>query len=354
MSRGASRLAIIAGMFPATQRDLLILREARAKHLFGGADGMRCEMYETLRLATQVATPVGLCAFTFSLVFFVYIRYLKHREQQLNSIPAEERARVYDQFLTRYGVRVESATLADKLKLVQEEMDKRFRMTRLVIFVLAITFVTCFAIGVAAHVYGQHLQQSPNSSNLGQEKEPTHDSTNASSIEKIPLDTLASEFVELLVEDQSQLRQKSKSSPKDIDHKDLLIGSPVERVFDRLLVKHGYNKGYKVALKEHNKLINRLIIHLNESKLVAFPVADDQLNRLNSEPLRATLTFEIQSTLEQEVEWANSFGSFAAKCSYGAIKFNSDVKDRSLRQELELIKRPYGKESCGEPRILSV
>jgi hypothetical protein len=70
--------------------------------------------------------------------------------------------------------------------------------------------------------------------------------------------------------------------------------------------------------------------------MVSFPVSEDQVNRLNSEPLRVAPNFEIPGTLVQETEWAKSFGPFAAKCSFGSIQIDS-VQDAALRREFYII-----------------
>jgi hypothetical protein len=109
-------------------------------------------MGEVLKVATNVATPLALLGLVAALAYFAYNRRLRHAEKQLESLPEAERARITDEYLTRYGIDGAKLRLADKLALIKDELDKRHRRSLSYVIVSAVVFVTCFGLAVFAYV----------------------------------------------------------------------------------------------------------------------------------------------------------------------------------------------------------
>jgi hypothetical protein len=108
-------------------------------------------MPEILRIAVNVATPLALLGLLVALSYFAYARKFKHEEKQLANLPPDQRATAVDATLTRYGIEGKQLKVADKLRLIQSEMDQKHRRSVLYVIVAAIAFVTCFALAVVAY-----------------------------------------------------------------------------------------------------------------------------------------------------------------------------------------------------------
>jgi hypothetical protein len=115
-------------------------------------------MLEVLRVAAGVTTPVGLLAVLAALAYFAYFRRLKHQEAVLRALPEAQRATAVDHFLTRYKLDASNLTPAQKYDLLLGEMEKRYRLTRLLVLAGAGVFVVCFV--TTAYAY---LQPNPDS-----------------------------------------------------------------------------------------------------------------------------------------------------------------------------------------------
>ena len=109
-------------------------------------------MGEVLKIATNVATPLALLGLVAALAFFAYNRRLKNQEKTLETLPEAERARITDEYLTRYNIDGSKLKLADKLALIRDEMHKRHQRSLSYVIVSAVVFVICFGLAVFAYV----------------------------------------------------------------------------------------------------------------------------------------------------------------------------------------------------------
>lgn len=107
-------------------------------------------MADVLRIAATIATPVSLLGLLAALGYYAYSRRLKHEEKKLEALPAEERAQVVDQRLSRYGIDGANLTRDDKARLILDEMEKRYKFARLCTILFAVVFVACFALASVA------------------------------------------------------------------------------------------------------------------------------------------------------------------------------------------------------------
>lgn len=110
-------------------------------------------MYEILRVATGVATPLALLGLVAALAFLAYTRRLKRDESVLESLPQEERANAADEYLTRYRIDGTDLTPADKLSLIRDEMAKRHQRALSYVGAAAVVTVVCFGLAVASYMY---------------------------------------------------------------------------------------------------------------------------------------------------------------------------------------------------------
>lgn len=109
-------------------------------------------MVEILKTATSVATPLAFLGLAVAFAYFAYNRRLRHNEKQLESLPEDERARITDEYLTRYGIDGKKLRLTDKLALIRDEMHKRHQRSQSYLIVSAVVFVICFGLAVFAYV----------------------------------------------------------------------------------------------------------------------------------------------------------------------------------------------------------
>lgn len=107
-------------------------------------------MGEILRIAANVGTPLSLLGVAIALAFFAYNRHLKHAEKKLELLPQEQRAKAVDTYLTRYGIDGVNLTREQKVRLIRDETDKRYRITRLYLIIAAVVFVACVVLAVLA------------------------------------------------------------------------------------------------------------------------------------------------------------------------------------------------------------
>src|SRR5262249_29294801 len=118
--------------------------------------------HETLnpgKVQFRLKQNMGLLGLIAALAYYFYARRLKYEEKKLEALPAEERARVTDERLSRYGIDAANLTREDKNRLILEEMEKRYRFARLCVVVFAVAFVLCFALASAAFVFA--MDQRP-------------------------------------------------------------------------------------------------------------------------------------------------------------------------------------------------
>src|SRR5262245_28228305 len=110
-------------------------------------------MADVLRIAATVATPLSLLGLLAALGYYIYSRRLKHEEKSLGTLPLEERVRIVDQRLSRYGIDGSNFTRAHKALLILDEMEKRYRFARLCTILFAVVFVLCFGIASLAFIW---------------------------------------------------------------------------------------------------------------------------------------------------------------------------------------------------------
>ena len=109
-------------------------------------------MTDVLRIGVAVATPLSLLGLIAALSYYFYSRHLKSEEKKLEALPLEQRARLADQRLSRYGIDGANLTRDEKTRLILEEMDKRYRFARLCTIIFAVVFVICFGLASSAFI----------------------------------------------------------------------------------------------------------------------------------------------------------------------------------------------------------
>src|SRR5262249_43482503 len=102
--------------------------------------------------------------------YFLRVRRMKHVEATVDKLPQEARAQFLDESLRKYGIDASNATREQKLLLIKDEMDKRYRLSKLYAIALAIVFTICFALAVYVFIGG--FPQPPNR-NGGIRDQPT-------------------------------------------------------------------------------------------------------------------------------------------------------------------------------------
>ncbi len=117
-------------------------------------------MTEILRISAAIATPLALLGLIAALAYYGYSRHLKYEEKKLTSLAPEERARIADQRLTRYGLDASNLTREQKNQLIISEMDKRFKAARLYAFLFAGVFIVCFGLATLAFVSAFRVEKS--------------------------------------------------------------------------------------------------------------------------------------------------------------------------------------------------
>ena len=70
---------------------------------------------DVLRLGVAVATPLSLLGLIAALSYYFYSRHLKSEEKKLEALPLEQRARLADQRLSRYGIDGANLTRDERL-----------------------------------------------------------------------------------------------------------------------------------------------------------------------------------------------------------------------------------------------
>ena len=109
-------------------------------------------MADTLRIAVTIGTPLALLAFIVALSYFAYARRMKFEEKKLDKLPPKELAKRTDEYLTRYGIDGKNLPVPDKLALIREEMDTRYKRQALLLVVSVSAVVLCFGISAIAYV----------------------------------------------------------------------------------------------------------------------------------------------------------------------------------------------------------
>ena len=110
-------------------------------------------MIQILQMASNVATPLAFLGLVAACIFFAYSRRLKHTEATLQSLPEDARAKALDEHLTRYGIHGKDLAPADKIALIQSEMDKRHKRSIALLYLACLVFVVCFALAVITYAF---------------------------------------------------------------------------------------------------------------------------------------------------------------------------------------------------------
>jgi hypothetical protein len=199
-------------------------------------------MIEVLRTGAAVATPLGLLGLVAALGYYFYSRHLRHEEKRLESLPREERARLTDGRLTRYGVDASRLTRDDKHRLILDEMDKRYRFARLCTVVFSAVFVVCFGIASAAYLYATRAKDQ-NARDLEELKKRVETLTAEGAIVKARLNELTKHNptqalqdpqlvsgLRVVVSDDEVQRILLDPSSSDRDRVDALILSTIKSV----------------------------------------------------------------------------------------------------------------------------
>jgi hypothetical protein len=109
-------------------------------------------MADFLQVAVSVGTPLSLLGLACALAYLAYARKLKSQEKQLEALPADQRAKLADDYLTRYGIDGTKLKAADKFALIKDELDKRHKRSMTFGLGAAVVFVVCFALCVVAYI----------------------------------------------------------------------------------------------------------------------------------------------------------------------------------------------------------
>lgn len=117
-------------------------------------------MAEVLRSVASVGTPLALLGLVAAFAYYAYSRRLKYEEKRLELLPADERAKRTDEYLTRYRIDGGNLRIDDKVALIREEMEKRHRRSLGYAIISAVVAVVCFGIAAAAYAF-RPAQQEP-------------------------------------------------------------------------------------------------------------------------------------------------------------------------------------------------
>jgi len=117
---------------------------------------------EAFRIGANVSTAFGALGLAIVVLLFAYYRHLRNTELTLKQIPANQRAKAFDSYLTRY--RVDASNLqADKMyELIKLELEKRSSRVTLFTIVFAGVFVVCFLTATLRQgTAATHQEQKP-------------------------------------------------------------------------------------------------------------------------------------------------------------------------------------------------
>lgn len=101
---------------------------------------------EILTTAAAVTTPIGLIGLALALWYLAYWRRLTSDERRLQSLPAEDRLQLADEYLTRYKIDASGVAPEDRVGLIRTEMAHRHKRSQTVMYLGAAVFVFCVAI----------------------------------------------------------------------------------------------------------------------------------------------------------------------------------------------------------------
>jgi hypothetical protein len=111
--------------------------------------------------ALKVTTPLAFLSLIAALAYMGYARRLKHQDAKLDKLPEAQRAKATDEFLTRYGIDGKDLTKADRVTLIRDELDKRYRRSRELAILTTVAFVICFGVAVFAFLKQGSAQPDP-------------------------------------------------------------------------------------------------------------------------------------------------------------------------------------------------
>jgi predicted nucleic acid-binding protein len=99
-----------------------------------------------LQIGAGIKTAFGALGLAIMAGLFAYYRHLRNQEVKLKEIPRGERAKISDNFLTRYKVDGSDLTSDQRYDLIRFELEKRASRLTLPTIVIAAVFLVCFTV----------------------------------------------------------------------------------------------------------------------------------------------------------------------------------------------------------------
>jgi hypothetical protein len=118
-------------------------------------------MFRILDIAAHVGTPLALLGLIAALVFYAYSRRLKQRVKSLELLQPADRATAVAEGLARYNIPTEKLSGPAAERLLREEMDKRYQLSRFYAAVFAVAFVVCFVAAAVAYGVANAMHRVP-------------------------------------------------------------------------------------------------------------------------------------------------------------------------------------------------
>lgn len=119
-------------------------------------------MGEFIKIAASVTAPLSFLGLVVALGYLVYIQRLKHKEKQLENLPANTRARLVDEYLTRYGIDGKDLRPHARLALIRAELEQRHRRSLEYVRYATVAFVICFGIAAVSYLVHGSTPEDPN------------------------------------------------------------------------------------------------------------------------------------------------------------------------------------------------
>jgi hypothetical protein len=101
---------------------------------------------EIFTAGTNVKTAFGALGLLLIVLLFAYYRKLRSDEIKLRELPAEERPKALDSYVTRYGVDAHGLGSSKRYDLIRLDLEKRASRVTFLTSVLASVFLVCFTI----------------------------------------------------------------------------------------------------------------------------------------------------------------------------------------------------------------
>lgn len=122
-------------------------------------------MIEVVKVAAFISTPISLLAFISALVIWLRMRVTKNEIAKLKHLPVDKRARILDEYLTRYEIDGADLTAEQRFRLILNESNKknarertRFKWS---MSALMFMFTLACASWITAHIIGEGHARKP-------------------------------------------------------------------------------------------------------------------------------------------------------------------------------------------------